>query len=60
MSKTRTSSNAWCNNECEALPGVRSVTDKIEEATGIPRVNYESFQILEYEKNQVCVEYTLD
>ena len=52
VSKTRTSSNAWCNDKCEALPGVRSVTDKIEEATGIPRVNYESFQILEYEKDQ--------
>lgn len=52
ISKTRTSSNAWCNKKCESLPGVRSVTGKIEDVTGIPRVNYESFQILEYQKDQ--------
>jgi len=52
VSKTRTSSNAWCTHECERLPGVISATDKIERVTGVPRVNYESFQILEYQKNQ--------
>lgn len=52
VSKTRTSSNAWCTGECEELPGVVSATDKIELVTGIPRANYESFQILEYQKNQ--------
>jgi len=52
VSKTRTSSNAWCNKKCESLPGVQSVTQKIEDVTGIPRKNYESFQILEYEKGQ--------
>ena len=30
-SKTRTSSNAWCRTECENLPGVKRVTDRIEE-----------------------------
>ena len=52
VSKTRTSSNAWCMHSCERLPGVRSATKKIEEVTGIPYVNYESFQLLNYEKNQ--------
>lgn len=39
-------------HKCERLPGVKSATTKIEEVTGIPRVNYESFQLLEYEHNQ--------
>jgi hypothetical protein len=30
-SQTRTSSNAWCRADCEALPGVKRVTDQIEE-----------------------------
>lgn len=33
-SRTRTSSNAWCRAECEALPGVQSVSKRIEEVTG--------------------------
>jgi len=52
VSKTRTSSNAWCTDKCERLPGVISATKKIERVTGVPKVNYESFQILEYQKNQ--------
>ena len=39
MSKTRTSSNAWCRAECEALPGVQSVTKRIEEVTGMSTSN---------------------
>ena len=46
VSKTRTSSNSWCRHKCESLPGVRRVSDRIEEVTGIPQGNYESFQIL--------------
>jgi len=52
VSKTRTSSNAWCTGICERQPGVQSATRKIESVTGIPRSNYESFQVLEYQKNQ--------
>ena len=33
-SSTRTSSNAWCRNRCEELPGVKSVTERIEEVSG--------------------------
>jgi len=52
VSKTRTSNNAWCTGQCERLPGVMSATDKIESVTGVPRVNYESYQILQYNKDQ--------
>jgi len=49
ISTHRTSSNAWCRPECERMPGVRRVSDRIEKVTGIPQGNYESFQILKYE-----------
>ena len=49
VSTSRTSSNAWCRRECERLPGVRRVSKRIEEISGIPQGNYESFQILKYE-----------
>jgi prolyl 4-hydroxylase len=52
VSSTRTSSNAWCSKKCEALPEVQAVTSRIEEVTGVPRTNFEAFQILEYEHNQ--------
>ena len=52
VSKTRTSNNAWCTGRCERLPGVVSSTDKIERVTGVPKTNYESYQILQYHKNQ--------
>ena len=34
VSKTRTSSNAWCMQKCERLAGVKSATAKIEDVTG--------------------------
>jgi len=52
VSKTRTSNNAWCTEKCERMPGVQSATTKIEKVTGVPRKNYESFQVLQYQKNQ--------
>lgn len=52
QSSSRTSSNAWCNRECERLPVVQRVTAKIEGLTGVARGNYESFQILRYEEGQ--------
>lgn len=36
VSKTRTSSNAWCTDKCEMLPGVISATEKIQKVTGVP------------------------
>ncbi len=52
LSTGRTSSNAWCRSRCETHPDVKSVTRKIEEVTGIPMVNSESFQVLRYEIGQ--------
>ena len=52
LSTGRTSSNGWCIGECERHPKVRRVLRKIEEVTGVPSQNYESFQVLKYELNQ--------
>jgi len=52
ISQTRTSSNAWCTGQCASLPEVMSITRKIEEVTGLPKKNFENFQILSYEKDQ--------
>ena len=52
VSRSRTSSNAWCLSKCQRTPGVSDVTAKIERVTGIPEGNYESFQILEYQPGQ--------
>lgn len=52
VSQTRTSSNAWCIGACERLPQVQAVTSRIETITHVPKSHYESFQILEYSKNQ--------
>ena len=52
VSTTRTSSNAWCRGQCEALPDVQNVTRRIERLTRIPRSHYESIQILEYQPGQ--------
>jgi hypothetical protein len=51
-STTRTSSNAWCLGACQQLPGVRTMTQRIEAVTGIPEQNYEPFQVLEYQDAQ--------
>ena len=55
LSSGRTSSNAWCTAECEEHPDVQSIIAKIEEVTNVPRENYESFQVLRYEKGQKYV-----
>merc|ERR1740123_2874893 len=52
LSKGRTSSNAWCRHRCENHPDVRGLIRKIERVTGVPYVNYESFQVLQYESGQ--------
>jgi len=52
QSRSRTSSNAWCNGACEKLPLVQQVSAKIEHLTGVRKGNYESFQILSYDADQ--------
>jgi prolyl 4-hydroxylase len=48
----RTSSNAWCFNECAEDPTVLRVMDRIATITGIGEMNFEQIQILKYEKDQ--------
>jgi len=52
LSTGRTSSNAWCRQNCLENPHVQNVVRKIEEVTKVPRDNYESFQVLQYEVGQ--------
>lgn len=52
LSTGRTSSNSWCDKDCESHPNVKQVLKKIETITGVPKQNYESFQILRYEIGQ--------
>lgn len=52
LSSSRTSSNAWCRDDCESRPLVKSVLNRLEFITTVPQDNYESFQILRYDLNQ--------
>jgi prolyl 4-hydroxylase len=52
LSVGRTSSNAWCRSGCLNNPHVQNVMKKIEDVTMVPRVNFESFQVLQYEIGQ--------
>ena len=52
VSKSRTSSNAWCRHECESNHLVQNIERKIEEITRIPKDNSESFQVLQYDVGQ--------
>jgi len=52
VSSTRTSTNAWCTHACASDPHVKSLVKRIEGVTGIPKRNYESFQVLRYEPGQ--------
>ncbi|KAL3902768.1 MAG: hypothetical protein SGPRY_011932, partial [Prymnesium sp.] len=45
----RTSSNTWCESrECQDNEHVRAVTERVANVTGIPHVNSEFAQLLEY------------
>ncbi|GAX16066.1 prolyl 4-hydroxylase [Fistulifera solaris] len=48
----RTSSNAWCVDECYEDPIAKQVLDKLEKLTGIPDANAEYLQMLKYEESQ--------
>ena len=44
----RTSTNAWCTDDCSNDPIAQRVVQKIENTTGIPEVNSEYLQLLKY------------
>lgn len=52
LSEIRTSSNSWCEQECENDIHIKQVYKKIENVTFIPRSHYENLQILRYEVGQ--------
>ena len=52
VSQHRTSSNAWCMQECERHPVVQNLTQRIADLVMVPADNFESFQVLRYEKEQ--------
>ncbi|KAI2502549.1 procollagen-proline 4-dioxygenase [Fragilaria crotonensis] len=52
LSTSRTSSNAWCQGDCELDPVTQAVTKRMEDLTGIPSANFEYLQLLQYEIGQ--------
>jgi len=48
VSTGRTSSNAWCQNECYQDPKAQSVVHRLSNITGIPEENSEYIQLLKY------------
>jgi len=52
VNKGRTSTNAWCTDECYTDPVAVTVMDRIANITGIPETNSENLQLLRYEKTQ--------
>jgi prolyl 4-hydroxylase len=48
----RTSTNAWCGEECYNDPAVQAVIERMTNITGIDAVNSEELQILRYEPGQ--------
>jgi len=52
VSNYRTSSNSWCNAECETHPKVKQLMQRISDLVHVPVPNFEAFQVLRYEKTQ--------
>lgn len=48
----RTSYTAWCMDECYEDPIVETVTERMENLTGIDEEHYEYFQLLKYNEEQ--------
>jgi prolyl 4-hydroxylase len=46
FSRGRTSTNAWCSDNCDADPITCALWKQIEQVTGIPKNHSEHFQIL--------------
>lgn len=52
LSKSRTSTNAWCDDRCDDDPDVHRVSMKMSEIIRVPIQNFEQFQILQYDVGQ--------
>jgi prolyl 4-hydroxylase len=53
VNEGRTSTNAWCEDDCEPHPLVQRVWRRIEDLTQLHRNYSEPLQLLRYEKGQV-------
>lgn len=51
-SKGRTSSNAWCVEDCWKHETTQLIHERIQDLIQIPKENYEYLQLLKYEKGQ--------
>jgi len=51
-SNSRTSTNAWCTDQCYDDPLSQQVVDRIGNVTGIHDINHENLQLLRYEEGQ--------
>jgi len=45
ISESRTSSNAWCDTECQTKDAAQTILSSMEEVTGIDRLHYEQLQV---------------
>ena len=52
VSNQRTSSNSWCQMDCENHPVIVNLTQRIADLVHVPPQNFEQFQVLRYEKSQ--------
>jgi hypothetical protein len=52
LNKERTSTNAWCTEECFNDTTTQQVLQRLENITGIPDENSEYLQLLRYEVGQ--------
>lgn len=52
VSSKRTSENAWCTGVCEKSAASLEINRRISEVVNVPVDNFETLQILKYEKNQ--------
>jgi prolyl 4-hydroxylase len=52
MSDGRTSTNAWCKDECAEDTVSKAIMERLSSLTGIPVNNSESLQLLRYERGQ--------
>jgi hypothetical protein len=66
VNEDRTSTNAWCEDDCYDDPVAQKIMQSIEHVTGIPQLNQESLQQLKYEVGQFYnvhndfIEYQVD
>ena len=56
ISNSRTSSNSWCDEECQQMSAAQFLLSSIEEVTGIDRLHFEQLQVLKYEVGEHYLE----